>query len=80
MFFDNEICDSHVTSCLHQERSPDQFGAMFRTLPSMTPGYLHPPVPVPVHTTLPRLSELPSRKLPNGLERHGSAASNLQGS
>lgn len=76
-----EICDSRMTRCRHQERSPEQFGAMFRTLPAMTPGYLHPPVPVPVpsHSTLPRRSEPTHRKLPNGLEPHGSAAPSLQG-
>ncbi|XP_011604657.1 retinitis pigmentosa GTPase regulator b isoform X2 [Takifugu rubripes] len=61
-----------------RERSPDQFGAMFCTLPTMTPGYLHPPLSVPGHATLPRASELTHRKLPNGLERHGSTGSNLQ--
>uniref|UniRef100_A0A3Q3VN17 X-linked retinitis pigmentosa GTPase regulator n=1 Tax=Mola mola TaxID=94237 RepID=A0A3Q3VN17_MOLML len=29
-----------------RERSPDQFGAVFRTLPTTTPGYLHPSPPV----------------------------------
>lgn len=47
---------------------------MFRTLPAMTPGYLHPAVPVASSATLPRLSELSHRKLPNGAE------SDLQGS
>lgn len=68
-----------MTRPLLQERSPDQFGAMFCTLPTMTPGYLHPPLSVPGHATLPRASELTHRKLPNGLERHGSTGSNLQG-
>lgn len=68
-----------MTRLLLQERSPDQFGAMFCTLPTMTPGYLHPPLSVPGHATLPRASELTHRKLPNGLERHGSTGSNLQG-
>ena len=53
---------------------------MFRTLPAMTPGYLRPPVPVPSHATLPALSELSRRKLPNGPERHGSPTPKLQGS
>lgn len=63
----------------HQERSPDQFGAMFRTLPAMSPGYLHPPAPIPVHATLPRRSELSHGNLSNGQERHGSPGSRLQG-
>lgn len=50
---------------------------MFRTLPAMTPGHLHPPLPG--HATLPRLSEPAHGKLPNGLERHGGSGSDLQG-
>ncbi|XP_029941884.1 retinitis pigmentosa GTPase regulator b isoform X2 [Salarias fasciatus] len=38
-----------------RERSPDQFGSLFRTLPAMTPGYLHPPLPVCSHTIPPQL-------------------------
>lgn len=68
-----------MTRHLHQERSPDQFGAMFCTLPTMTPGYLHPPLPVPSHVTMTRVSELTPGKLPNGLELHESTGSNLQG-
>ncbi|XP_047195146.1 X-linked retinitis pigmentosa GTPase regulator isoform X2 [Hippoglossus stenolepis] len=45
-----------------RERSPEQFGTMFRTLPAMTPGYLHPPLPVSSHTIPPRLPELTHRK------------------
>ncbi|XP_049920866.1 X-linked retinitis pigmentosa GTPase regulator-like isoform X2 [Epinephelus moara] len=47
-----------------RERSPDQFGTMFHTLPAMTPGYLHPPLPVSSHTIPPRLPppELTHRK------------------
>lgn len=51
-----------------RERSPDQFGTMFHTLPAMTPGYLHPPLPVSSHTIPPRLPppELTHRKVLNG--------------
>ncbi|XP_047433113.1 X-linked retinitis pigmentosa GTPase regulator-like, partial [Mugil cephalus] len=60
-----------------RERSPDQFGAMFRTLPAMTPGRLHPPLPVSSHTIPPRLPppELSHRKVLNGTHQHGSAGS-----
>uniref|UniRef100_A0AAQ6A6T9 X-linked retinitis pigmentosa GTPase regulator n=1 Tax=Amphiprion ocellaris TaxID=80972 RepID=A0AAQ6A6T9_AMPOC len=62
-------------------RSPDQFGAMFRTLPTMTPGYLQPPPPVSSQTIPPRLppAELNHRKVLNGTHQHGSAGSNHQG-
>ncbi|XP_028255527.1 X-linked retinitis pigmentosa GTPase regulator-like isoform X3 [Parambassis ranga] len=51
-----------------RERSPDQFGAMFRTLPAMTPNSLHPPLPVSSQTIPPRLPppELTHRKVLNG--------------
>lgn len=64
-----------------QERSPDQFGAMFCTLPTMTPGYLHPPLPISSQTVPPRLPppELTHRKVLNGTHQHGSAGSNHQG-
>ncbi|XP_076579400.1 retinitis pigmentosa GTPase regulator b isoform X2 [Chaetodon auriga] len=64
-----------------RERSPDQFGAMFRTLPAMTPGYLRPPPPVSSQTVPPRLPppELTHRKVLNGTHQHGSAGSNHQG-
>ncbi|XP_022618679.1 X-linked retinitis pigmentosa GTPase regulator-like [Seriola dumerili] len=60
-----------------RERSPDQFGSMFRTLPAMTPGYLHPPLPVSRQTIPPRLPppELAHRKVLNGTHQHGSAGS-----
>ncbi|XP_035533289.1 retinitis pigmentosa GTPase regulator b [Morone saxatilis] len=47
-----------------RERSPDQFGAMFRTLPAMMSGYLHPPLPISSQTIPPRLPppELSHRK------------------
>ncbi|XP_073318443.1 X-linked retinitis pigmentosa GTPase regulator-like [Pagrus major] len=63
-----------------RERSPDQFGAMFRTLPAMMPGYLHPQLPVSSHTIPPRLPppELTHRKVLNGTHQHGSAGSNHQ--
>ncbi|XP_047195147.1 X-linked retinitis pigmentosa GTPase regulator isoform X3 [Hippoglossus stenolepis] len=61
-----------------RERSPEQFGTMFRTLPAMTPGYLHPPLPVSSHTIPPRLPELTHRKVLNGAHRHGSTGSNHQ--
>ncbi|XP_041822496.1 retinitis pigmentosa GTPase regulator b isoform X1 [Chelmon rostratus] len=64
-----------------RERSPDQFGAMFCTLPTMTPGYLHPPLPISSQTVPPRLPppELTHRKVLNGTHQHGSAGSNHQG-
>ncbi|XP_029375375.1 retinitis pigmentosa GTPase regulator b [Echeneis naucrates] len=60
-----------------RERSPDQFGAMFCTLPSMTPGYLQPPLPVPNQTVPPRLPppELAHRKVLNSTHQHGSSGS-----
>uniref|UniRef100_A0A3Q1GLD4 X-linked retinitis pigmentosa GTPase regulator n=1 Tax=Acanthochromis polyacanthus TaxID=80966 RepID=A0A3Q1GLD4_9TELE len=63
-----------------RERSPDQFGPMFRTLPAMTPGYLQPPLPVSSQTIPPRLppAELNPRKVLNGTHQHGSAGSNHQ--
>lgn len=72
-------CDSADVS--PQERSPDQFGAMFRTLPTMTPGYLHPPPPVSSQTIPPRLppAELRHGKVPNGTHKHGSPGSKKKG-
>ncbi|KAM4601976.1 retinitis pigmentosa GTPase regulator b [Polymixia lowei] len=80
--------DSSATSTLQRslsarvrrrerERSPDQFGAMFRTLPARTPGYLNPPMPVPSQTIPPRLPppELGHRKVHNGTHQHRSAGS-----
>uniref|UniRef100_A0A8D0DIC6 X-linked retinitis pigmentosa GTPase regulator n=1 Tax=Sander lucioperca TaxID=283035 RepID=A0A8D0DIC6_SANLU len=63
-----------------RERSPDQFGAMFRTLPTVLPGYLHPPLPVSGQTIPPRLPppELSHRKLLNG-HQHRSAGAKHQG-
>nr|XP_019959641.1 PREDICTED: X-linked retinitis pigmentosa GTPase regulator-like isoform X2 [Paralichthys olivaceus] len=54
-----------------RERSPEQFGTMFRNLPTMKP---------PSHTIPPRLPppELTHRKVLNGTYRHGSAGSNHQ--
>uniref|UniRef100_A0A8D2ZFL3 X-linked retinitis pigmentosa GTPase regulator n=1 Tax=Scophthalmus maximus TaxID=52904 RepID=A0A8D2ZFL3_SCOMX len=64
-----------------RERSPDKFGVMFRTLPAMTPGFLHPLLPISSQTIPPRLPppELTHRKLRNGTHRHSSAESNHQG-
>uniref|UniRef100_A0A4W6EWK4 X-linked retinitis pigmentosa GTPase regulator n=1 Tax=Lates calcarifer TaxID=8187 RepID=A0A4W6EWK4_LATCA len=72
-------CDSADVS--PQERSPDQFGAMFRTLPTMTPSYLHPPPPVSSQTIPPRLppAELRHGKVPNGTHKHGSPGSKKKG-
>lgn len=52
-----------------QERSPDQFGAVFRTLPAGAPGHLHPP-PSP---------ELSHRKVLSSTHQHRSAGSIHQG-
>ncbi|KAE8278420.1 X-linked retinitis pigmentosa GTPase regulator Precursor [Larimichthys crocea] len=64
-----------------REKSPDQFGTMFRTLPAMMPGYLHPPLPISSQTIPPRLPppELTHRKVLNGTHQHRSAGSNQQG-
>ncbi|XP_056287178.1 retinitis pigmentosa GTPase regulator b isoform X2 [Pseudoliparis swirei] len=48
-----------------RERSPDQFGAVFRTLPAGAPGHLHPP-PSP---------ELSHRKVLSSTHQHRSAGS-----
>ncbi|KAM6958593.1 retinitis pigmentosa GTPase regulator b [Tautogolabrus adspersus] len=60
-----------------RERSPDQFGAMFRTLPAVMSGYLRPPLPISSQTIPPRLppTELSQRKVLNGTHQHGSAGS-----
>lgn len=60
-----------------QERSPDQFGAVFRTLPTTTPGYLHPSPPVSGRTIPPRVP--PHTKVLNSTHQQGSAGSNGQG-
>lgn len=54
---------------------------MFRTLPAMMPGYLHPPLPISSQTIPPRLPppELTHRKVLNGTHQHRSAGSNQQG-
>uniref|UniRef100_A0A667XTT5 X-linked retinitis pigmentosa GTPase regulator n=1 Tax=Myripristis murdjan TaxID=586833 RepID=A0A667XTT5_9TELE len=64
-----------------RERSPDQFGAMFRTLPARTPGYLNPPLPISSQTIPPRLPprELAHRKVHNGTHQHRSAGSIRKG-
>uniref|UniRef100_A0A3Q1I7A3 X-linked retinitis pigmentosa GTPase regulator n=1 Tax=Anabas testudineus TaxID=64144 RepID=A0A3Q1I7A3_ANATE len=61
-----------------RERSPDQFGAMFSTLPAMTPGYLHPPLPVSSQTVPPRLPppELTHRKVLSSTHQQWSTGSN----
>ncbi|XP_041638263.1 X-linked retinitis pigmentosa GTPase regulator-like isoform X1 [Cheilinus undulatus] len=60
-----------------RERSPDQFGTMFRTLPAVMSGFLHPPLPISSQTIPPRLppSGLSHRKVLNGTHQHGSAGS-----
>uniref|UniRef100_A0A672J5A3 X-linked retinitis pigmentosa GTPase regulator n=1 Tax=Salarias fasciatus TaxID=181472 RepID=A0A672J5A3_SALFA len=64
-----------------RERSPDQFGSLFRTLPAMTPGYLHPPLPVCSHTIPPQLPppDPAHRKVLNGTHQHGKPGSIHQG-
>ncbi|KAM6945675.1 retinitis pigmentosa GTPase regulator b [Aplochiton taeniatus] len=66
-----------------RERSPEQFGLMFRTLPPLTSGYLNPPLALPVssQTIPPRLppAELVHRKVHNnGVHQHRSAGSHQQ--
>ncbi|TNN73728.1 X-linked retinitis pigmentosa GTPase regulator [Liparis tanakae] len=48
-----------------RERSPDQFGAVFSTLPAGAPGHLHPPPP----------PELSHRKVLSSTRQHRSAGS-----
>ncbi|XP_028427844.1 retinitis pigmentosa GTPase regulator b [Perca flavescens] len=63
-----------------RERSPDQFGAMFRTLPTVLPGCLPPPLLVSSQTIPPRLPppELSHRKLLNGSHQHRSTGAKHQ--
>uniref|UniRef100_A0A8C8DK19 X-linked retinitis pigmentosa GTPase regulator n=1 Tax=Oryzias sinensis TaxID=183150 RepID=A0A8C8DK19_9TELE len=64
-----------------RERSPDHFGAMFRTISATMPALLQPPPPVFSQTIPPRLPppELSHRKVSNGDKRHRSADSSQQG-
>ncbi|CAL8302008.1 unnamed protein product, partial [Gadus morhua 'NCC'] len=68
-----------------RERSPDQFGAMFRTLPARTPAYLNPPLPVHTNTVPPPRLAPPSslplahRQVHNGMHQHQEADSVLDG-
>ncbi|XP_023805502.1 X-linked retinitis pigmentosa GTPase regulator [Oryzias latipes] len=63
-----------------RERSPDHFGAMFRTISATMPALLQPPPPVFSQTIPPRLPppELSHRKVSNGDKRHRSADSSQQ--
>lgn len=60
-----------------RERSPDQFGTMFRTLPAMTPGNLLPPLTVSSQTIPPRLAppEVIHGKVLNGTYQHRNEGS-----
>ncbi|XP_034721061.1 X-linked retinitis pigmentosa GTPase regulator-like, partial [Etheostoma cragini] len=64
-----------------RERSPDQFGTMFHTLPPVLPGYLHPPLPVSTQTTSPRPPppQLSHRKLLNGSRQPRTPGAEHQG-
>ncbi|XP_039907540.1 retinitis pigmentosa GTPase regulator b isoform X3 [Simochromis diagramma] len=60
-----------------RERSPDQFGTMFRTLPAMTPGNLLPPLTASSQTIPPRLAppEVIHGKVLNGTYQHRNEGS-----
>uniref|UniRef100_A0A3Q3CTW8 X-linked retinitis pigmentosa GTPase regulator n=1 Tax=Haplochromis burtoni TaxID=8153 RepID=A0A3Q3CTW8_HAPBU len=64
-----------------RERSPDQFGTMFRTLPAMTPGNLLPPLTASSQTIPPRLAppEVIHGKVLNGTYQHRNEESTHQG-
>ncbi|XP_072527176.1 X-linked retinitis pigmentosa GTPase regulator-like isoform X2 [Salminus brasiliensis] len=51
-----------------RERSPEQFGIMFRTLPPLSSGYLSASLPVSSQTLPPRLH---SKMAPNGFQKNG---------
>ncbi|XP_051913396.1 retinitis pigmentosa GTPase regulator b isoform X3 [Hippocampus zosterae] len=57
-----------------REHSPEQFGTMSGTSPTVTSSYLQPPPPVSSHTTVPNLpsSELAHRKVLHSAHRHGN--------
>ncbi|XP_036838049.1 X-linked retinitis pigmentosa GTPase regulator isoform X1 [Oncorhynchus mykiss] len=63
-----------------RERSPEQFGFMFRTLPPLTSGHLNTSAPLPVSSqTIPSSlppKELTNRKVHNGIHQHRSTGSN----
>ncbi|XP_071015702.1 uncharacterized protein [Oncorhynchus clarkii lewisi] len=63
-----------------RERSPEQFGLMFRTLPPLTSGHLNTSAPLPVSSqTIPSSlppKELTNRKVHNGIHQHRSTGSN----
>ncbi|KAK2917307.1 hypothetical protein Q8A73_004053 [Channa argus] len=63
-----------------RERSPEQFGAMFSTLPAVTSGYLHPQLPVSSQTIPPRLPppDLSHRKVLSSTHQQESTGSNHQ--
>uniref|UniRef100_A0A3B4DTS3 X-linked retinitis pigmentosa GTPase regulator n=1 Tax=Pygocentrus nattereri TaxID=42514 RepID=A0A3B4DTS3_PYGNA len=56
-----------------RERSPEQFGMMFRTLPPLSSGYLSASLPVSSQTLPPRFPpmELHSKRDSSGLQRNG---------
>ncbi|KAM6893458.1 retinitis pigmentosa GTPase regulator b [Xenentodon cancila] len=58
-----------------RERSPDQFGAMFCTLPTRTSGFLQPRIPIPNQTVPARPTEATPRKVLNGTRQPGCAGS-----
>ncbi|KAM9396881.1 X-linked retinitis pigmentosa GTPase regulator-like isoform 3-T3 [Salvelinus alpinus] len=63
-----------------RERSPEQFGLMFRTLPPLMSGHLNTSAPLPVSSqTIPSSlppKELINRKVHNGIHQHRSTESN----
>ncbi|KAK2857182.1 hypothetical protein Q5P01_005917 [Channa striata] len=63
-----------------RERSPDQFGTMFRKLPAMTPGFLPPQLPVSSQTVPARLPppDQTHRKVLSSTHQQESTGSNHQ--
>ncbi|XP_055786149.1 retinitis pigmentosa GTPase regulator b isoform X2 [Salvelinus fontinalis] len=63
-----------------RERSPEQFGLMFRTLPPLMSGHLNTSASLPVSSqTIPSSlspKELTNRKVHNGIHQHRSTESN----
>lgn len=72
---------TQLTNSVFQERSPEQFGLMFRTLPPLMSGHLNTSAPVSSQTIPSSLQpkELTNRKVHNGIHQHRSTGSNNEG-